>query len=138
MRNERYILLPKWIRFFSWIFLLFFLSPLGFLTVLFHKPMTFTLFGFYYRGSPFDAPAIVIQLLLLFFASSAYALLWGRWVGVRLGLICGYLGLAICIAAMVITYLHHDLRIQIEPIIQIPFIVALTRIRHDWESQDQI
>lgn len=135
-RHPRYLILPKWIRFFSWLFLVMaaFIIPVLLITVATDIPSTFTLFGFEYRGTALHPTPLLISGCLVFFGYTGYALLWGRPNGIRLGLIAGYLGIAIAVAAFVVGARKGIFMIPLEPFLQVPFIVALSRRRNRWEQ----
>ena len=72
-------LLPKWVRFFAWIFLVMGSAMPTLLVsgIFYPNPMQFSLFGWEHSGSPYDLYSL---LVVAYFAASgvaAFGMLWG-------------------------------------------------------------
>jgi len=133
--RNRQALLPLWIRVFCWGFLCagacvpLILLFGGFASV----PVHLALFGWSHDGSPYDAPALILLAYLAASGAAAYGLLWGRSWGWDAGIVVGVIGLVAALAAL----LHArqpdgSLYVPLEPVLQIPFLYVLWRIRHGW------
>jgi len=133
--QKRKSLLPKWIKFFGWLFIIIsVLIPINIiLTPFLDLEMSYEIFGLVYVGSGFDLMALVIQLLIIFTGFSAYSLLFGKEWGVNICLINGYLGLVLCITSMILSGFT---MFRLEPIIQIPYLIKLHKIKKDWDFSD--
>ncbi|MFV1922243.1 MAG: hypothetical protein ACMZ63_06545 [Methylotenera sp.] len=133
--QKRKSLLPKWIKFFGWLFIIIsVLIPINIiLTPFLDLEMSYEIFGLIYVGSGFDLMALVIQLLIIFTGFSAYSLLFGKDWGVNICLINGYLGLVLCITSMILSGFT---MFRLEPIIQIPYLIKLHKIKKDWDISD--
>ena len=86
--NERKKLLPKWIRFFCWIFIIFWGHLLFFIVGLFVGDMHYNLFGVSYYGPALRPLPIVMMLVLMIHGVAAYGLLWGKRRAVDIGILC--------------------------------------------------
>jgi hypothetical protein len=131
IHTMRRLLLPVWIRFFSWLFMLCWLVPAVVLAFAFVAPegVTVGVFGLSHTGHPLAPPALAIEAILLFMGITAYGLLWGRAWGLHVGLIAGVLGLVLSVSMMVASGFA---TIRLEPLLQVPFIVTLLRLRKAW------
>lgn len=128
---NRRLLLPTWIRFFSWLFLLLLAVPVVVLVGVFVMPDSFEagVFGLSYVGSPLAPPALAIEAFLFFMGVAAYGLIRGRSWGLHAGLMAGVVGLGVAVFTMVASGFT---TIQFEPLLQVPFIIALWRRRKAW------
>jgi hypothetical protein len=136
-------LLPKWVRFFCWIFLVAgVLTPVLPMVGLFSSMQArFSLFGWEHFGSPLDLYSLLITAYLVLSGMAAFGLLWGKRWGWAAGMTVGILGLTLALGYMVV---HSPLveskggygfRFRLEPFFQIPFIVVLWRRRSSWLSR---
>src|SRR3989454_3785060 len=93
--RSRRALLPGWMKFFSWLFLLVSAGvPVAVLTsIVTNAPISFTLFGLRYVGM-FNAQAALLAIAIGGCGSTAYGLLWGRSWGLFAGALTGWGGLA--------------------------------------------
>jgi hypothetical protein len=133
---HRRALLPRWIRFFSWLFLILPVGiPITFaIATLRGAPFTFGLFGLTYTGSILGPQPLAMMGLIMASSAAAYGLLWGRDWGVTAGLAIGVVGL---IAALGSIFAYSGSRFPFELLFQIPFILKLWDIRGDWASKPQ-
>jgi TPR repeat protein len=135
-------LLPKWVRFFAWLFLVIGSAMPALLVsgIIYPSPMQFSLFGWEHSGSPYDAYSL---LVVAYFAASgvaAFGMLWGRRWGWAAAFIVGSIGLLLSLGSMFIRPLMQEddgaytVYIRLEPLLQIPFLYVLWRIRQSWLS----
>lgn len=132
--KNRKELLPAWIRFFSWIFLIFLISPLTFVFFLFLGHIDISLFGYNYSGPAWHPAPIIAMAIMTFNGIAAYGLLWGRRWGVKAGLICGIVGGLTSISSVFMALLMLSGRFDVTFIVQIFFVRALFRVKEKWEG----
>jgi hypothetical protein len=136
-------LLPQWVRFFCWIFLVAgVLTPIVPIIGLFSAMQArFSLFGWAHYGSPLDLYSLLIAAYFVLSGIAAFGLLWGKRWGWAAGMTVGILGLAFALGYMVAhspvvaNQGGYGLRFRLEPFFQIPFIVVLWRRRLSWFSK---
>ncbi|HEX8725126.1 MAG TPA: hypothetical protein VF737_07065 [Gemmatimonadaceae bacterium] len=126
-------LLPIWIKAFSWIFLIGGGAAPAVVLVglLGGRPVFFELFGFAYRGNVLDPEALLLALLVTGSGLTAYGLLWGRSWGQFAAVMTGWFGLALCIASV---FVSPGVRIPLEPLLLIPFLVTMHRLKTAWKE----
>jgi hypothetical protein len=98
--NERRKLLPKWIRFFCWIFIIFLGAPIILVVGLFVGDMNYNLFGVSYYGPALSALPIVMMLVLMIHGGAAYGLISGKRWAVDIGILCALTGAMFSLAGM--------------------------------------
>jgi len=130
--KERKQLLPRWIRFFGWIFLFFLASPIAFIVGIFVGDMHYRLFGVSYYGPILHPLPIAIVILMTLHGIAAYGLLWGRRWGVDVGIACGLIGAVGSVLSMVIAFAQGGFRFEFSLIAQSIFLMALVDIRKEW------
>src|ERR1043166_8670004 len=115
-RNSRYLLLPVWVRVFSWVFLVLglFALPLVVFSASGDIAAHFSLFGFEYEGSMRHLAPLAMAGCLIFLGYVAFALLWGKKNGRTVGLAAGYLGVALVLIATVVGFLNGRLILRLE------------------------
>lgn len=131
---KRKEILPKWIRFFAWIFLIFALVPLLFLVGLFVEGnYSLTVFGLNYEGTNTRHPAAFYIAGVLSMASAvSYGILWGKNWAITLGITYSYISLATIIYVVVASVSRGSIYIPLEPILMIPFLVILMKKKKEW------
>jgi hypothetical protein len=135
-RSPRYLLLPTWIKVFAWIFLgvgacCTVVECVG---AIFNASGNFMLHGLEYSGPMRQVWPFAISLVFAFYGCTAYLLLWGKKEGRKAGLAAGYLGMALCLLGVVIAVSRGRFYIPLEPILQVPFVVTLHRLKGRWEE----
>lgn len=136
-------LLPKWIRFFTWLFLIAgAVTPLLLVIGIFYrKPMQFGLFGWEHYGSPYDLYSLLVMAYFVCSGFAAFGLLWGKRWGWAAGMTVGLVGLALALGSMfahtpvVASQDEYGINFRLEPFFQIPFIFILWRRRLSWLSE---
>ena len=122
---------------FSWIFL--FIGAPGCITTLFGLIFNFTfpvfIFGLRSVGPLRTPVTFVIGATFALLAYASFALLWGRKDGRQAGLAAGYLGLVICALVSFATFASGGFYIPLEPVLQIPFIWKLHKLKGRWEEE---
>lgn len=122
---------PKWIKVFGWIFIVMgALAPFFYFTSLvFGFSASYMIFGLAYEGPAFALMPLLISTIILINGICAYGLLFGKDWGLSTCLLFGYLGLFITIATM---FSGSGLVIRLEPIIQVPYLIKLHKIKAHW------
>lgn len=137
MTDYRKKLIPKWIKFFGWLFLIMgaavFIVPIFW--VFNKESMHFMLFGLEHYGSPFEPTALLISALLLFNSIAAYGLLFAKDWGVKVCMAAGWVVLGICVLTMAYgLFALNELYIRLELIVLIPYLLKLREIAPRWMS----
>lgn len=144
MIDYRKKLIPKWIKFFGWLFLI--MGAAVFIVPIFwtfsQQPMHFMLFGLEHYGSPFAPTALLISTLFLLNSVAAYGLLFAKDWGIKVCLAAGWVTLGICLSTMAYGLIAlNGLSIRLELVALIPYLVKLRKIAPRWmsvaESTDQ-
>jgi len=138
----RKALLPKWVRFFAWLFLVMGSAMPALLVsgIFYPSPMQFSLFGWEHSGSPYDTYSLLVVAYFAASGAAAFGMLWGRRWGWAAGFIVGFIGLLLSLGSMFIRPLMledkdtYTVYIRLEPLFQIPFLYVLWRIRQSWSS----
>lgn len=130
--NERKQLLPRWVRFFSWIFLLFLASPIVLIVGIFVRDMHYNFYGIPYHGPILHPLPIAIVILMTLHGIAAYGLLWGRRWGVDVGIACGVIDAAGAVAGMVIAFVRRASHYESSLIVLVIFLMTLFDIRKEW------
>lgn len=136
-RNPRYLLLPVWVRVFSWIFLV--LGTFNLLALIqsafVDYPTKISLFGFDYEGSNRHLKPIALHACLIFFGYAGFTLLWGKKEGIVIGLAAGYIGIALVIISTILALSNGEKNLHLELLLQIPFVIALHRRQSSWNDE---
>ena len=130
-------LLPKWVRFFSWPFLLFLTSPIILIVGMFIGDMRYSLFGISYYGSSLHLLPVFIILIMTFHGIAAYGLLWSKRWGVNVGIACGLIGAILSVIGMMVAFLHGQVHFEFSIIAQVLFLIALFNVREKWLLPDE-
>lgn len=134
--SRRKQLVPLWIKVFGWFFIVMgIVAPLGFIfSLLTGQPSNFSLLGLQNTGSEPSLMAVAIVTLFVTFAISAYGLLFGRDWGIKAALVMGYIGLAISVFVIGSVFATGVYTFRLEPLIQVPYLIKLHKIRTKWFS----
>lgn len=125
-------LIPLWIKIFGWLFLVFGAAApvLYLISAILNFEATYEIFGLSYTGSAYTAMPMLISLIILVNGLCAYGLLFQKNWGLMSCLVMGYIGFFITLISMFI-YLP-DLTIRLEPLLQVPYLVKLHKIKPQW------
>jgi hypothetical protein len=125
-------LMPWWMRFFSWVFMLMgVLAVPGFISLFFAPNFESSLFDLD-QSVPYGK---FISALL--FIISGFTGLW-LWLekkeAVTIAIICGFINLIACFISMILLIINGDGNLRLELFIDIFFIIRLFQMKHDWEN----
>ncbi|KAA0889128.1 hypothetical protein [Oryzomonas rubra] len=129
---ERKKLLPKWIRFFCWIFIIFLGAPIILFVGLFVGNMRYNLYGVAYYGPVLSPLPIAMTIVLMVHGITAYGLLWGRRWALDMGILCGVIGTMFALAGMAIAHTRGQMHFEFSIIGQVPFLLTLFNVRRKW------
>jgi hypothetical protein len=133
----RKALVPKWIRVFGWVFIVFgcYILLLGIYCAVSGIEGEFFLYGIEATGSVFTVHAMVVIGLYLAHGVCAYGLLFAKAWGVRACIVLAYLSICICIYTM---FTDEGLSLRLELAILCPYIVKLHRLMPVWYPNENI
>ncbi len=133
---KRKEILPKWIRFFSWIFLFFAFSPLLLIAGLFIPGnYSFDAFGLSYNGTYTLNPlAFYITGIQTLASIVSYGILWGKNWAITLGIGYSFIALATAIYVILSSFNSVTTYIPLEPVFLIPFLVILVKKKQQWSD----
>ena len=132
-KMKRKEILPAWIRFFSWFFLLMAITPVFYVAgLVWGFTYNITAFGLIAKETNSYSPlATYLVAILTFSAVVAYGILWGKSWAIRLGMVYGIIALVTSfysIASPDGAYLDLSL------LFLIPFVWVLWIKRIAWEQ----
>jgi hypothetical protein len=129
--EQRKKLLPKWIKFFGWLFIIMgALVPFLYIaSAIFGFSASYSMFGLSYEGGALSLMPLLISIVIFINGLCAFGLLFSKDWGLTACLVYGYIGLFITIFTMLIS---PELVIHFEPLIQIPYLIKLHKLRSEW------
>ncbi len=132
-KQYRKNLVPKWIKFFGWLFIVVgSLVPfVGIFSAISGIEGEFSFYGLQEKGSVLAFVPLLIIALFVAHAICAYGLLFGKSWGVISCLTLAYISTAICIFTM---FSVGSGSIRLELLLLIPYIIKLHKIRKIWTS----
>ncbi|WP_369434496.1 hypothetical protein [Psychromonas sp. MME1] len=136
---QRKSLLPWWVKCVGWLFVVMgaLSIPLALFTLLPGSEVNIETFGIVYQGNGISIELILIVLINLFLGVTALGLLRGKTWGLNACIANGFVGIAICLIVMFLSISNDLLKIRLEPIFQVIFLVKLYRIKPDWFSVNE-
>ena len=138
IKTARRQALPKWINFFSWIFLVAgIMVPFTIIAAIADKPISLGFMGIH-ATSVFTVFGAIITGMFALSATVAYGLLWGKDWAVNLGFIVATLQIIIGVFSnyLVATTPSNDHSYRVEWIFSIAFIFGLLKIKDKWKAID--
>ncbi|MBD0830615.1 hypothetical protein [Aestuariibaculum sediminum] len=137
LTKKRRNLLPWWIKFFSWFFMIFGVFTLICLCIgIFGGSAELSFYGFE-TYQPISALGLLIVSLALYKAFVGYSLWFEKDNAVMLGKMDAILGIILCTVGMVIIPFFQEgfnLNIRAEIAFLIPFLIRLRKIESRWKS----
>lgn len=134
MLSSKRKLLPWWIKFFCWIFMITgFLSILIILLTIVGIKPELALYGFDAQQGSFIM--LLIYFTFLFNGLVAYMLWTGKKLAIRIGLINAIWGILLCLISMILSYYNSDFKIRLELVLLILFFIKIKKIKSQWENK---
>jgi len=135
---DRKKLIPIWIKVFSWIFLVFgLLSPVALIIGILGFEFQLSLYGFQ-TIYPLSIPGLIVIVLFALKGIVAFGLLTQKNWAVKLAIIDGIVGIALCIFTMVYVaydyYLAQNFTFRLELIALIPYLLKMRKVKPNWEN----
>lgn len=133
--QARKALIPLWIKIFGWLFIVMgALVPFLFIgSLIFGFSASYTMFGLEYEGNAKALMPLVISTVILINGLCAYGLLFGKDWGLTACIVFGYIGLLLTLGTMLFEMIFNgSMMIRLEPIIQIPYLVKLHKLKAHW------
>lgn len=138
VKINRRQLLPWWMKFFCWFFMIFGVAAIGCLLLgLFGIPENLSLYGFE-SNQQFSLTGIIILVVAIFKGITAFSLWFEKNYAIILGTIDAITGIILCVVFMTvlplaITNFHATIRLEL--ILLIPYIIKLKKIQPEWHQQ---
>lgn len=133
--HARKALIPLWIKLFGWLFIVMG-AGVPFLYVgslLFGFTASYGMFGLEYTGNAMAWMPLLIAILIFINGLCAYGLLFGKDWGLTACISFGFIGLALTLGTMLFdAYVHARWMIRLEPILQIPYLIKIQRLKSLW------
>lgn len=140
--ERRRNLLPKWIKVFIWIFMIFGgMSVLVLFLGLIVDKMYMSFLGLETNYS-FSLIGVIISALYLFKGTVAFGLWTEKDWAVNLALVDAYVSIAVCMSTMLILPMFFedygwDYTLRLELVAIIPYLLKMKNIQHDWSMRSQ-
>ena len=133
--ERRRKLLPGWIKFFIWIFMIFGVMAIVCLSLgILGFNMDLSLYGLE-SYHPLSITGLIIIFLGIFKGTTAFSLWTEKDWAIKIAIVDAVIGIAICIFTMVTneseTYLFN---FRLELIVFIPYLIQLFKIRQPWDK----
>ncbi|MEO6837047.1 MAG: hypothetical protein ABI261_02785 [Ginsengibacter sp.] len=138
VKINRRALLPWWMKFFCWFFMIFGVAAIGCLLLgLFGIPENLALYGFE-SNQQFSLTGIIILVVAIFKGITAFSLWFEKDYAIILGTIDAITGIILCVVFMTVLPLaiaNFHATIRLELILLIPYIIKLQKIQPEWHQQ---
>lgn len=130
-------LLPWWIKFFSFLFIILGgFAVINMIMLLFGKGEYATIYGLeYVIPEPFGTP--VILLLIIVNGLTGYLLLFEEDHAIIMGQICGVAGIVACLIATAATIKAGHMVFRFEILLFIPFLAKLSTLKEVWKYESR-
>lgn len=125
-------LLPSWIKFFMWIFLVFgVINVFGLLLNFIGISIELGLYGIEtYSG--FGYLSLLVQALFLLKGAVAFGMWKEKDWAIKLAMIDGIIGVVVCLTSIILVAIEGSLTFRIEIIVLIPYIMKMYLIKDHW------
>jgi hypothetical protein len=130
-------LLPKWIKFFTWLFMIFgAITPVALIAGLLGANFSLAFFGFE-TTEPLSLVGLGLTFLFAFKGFVAYSLWMEKDWAIQIAEIDAYLSIAICVLSMIFfpfsyTENTYSFNLRIELFLIIPYLLKLRKLKSDW------
>ena len=130
MRKE---ILPKWIRLFSWFYLIY--VPILLLSdLIIENDYGYRAFGLVSNGSEFNLTVLLILSVLTLAVIVSYGILWGKSWAIKVGIIYSLIALIMSFSSIYLNIVSGVTQYSLEPLLLLPFLIILIKKRKNWES----
>ncbi len=135
IRQYRQSLLPFWIKFIGWCFIVFGIltAVASFASLLQGGDIHIAVFGFFYDGSPYAFVPISLVVLVCLNGVCAYSLLFSKNWAIDASLYVAYITLIVTVIGKLnfeINYLHFEF------LLILPYLYTLHKIKRSWVRPD--
>ena len=135
--KRRRALIPWWIKFFCWMFMLFGILSfvcliMGFTNI---KP-DLSFYGFE-TNEPFSLIGLLIISVALFKGFAAFSIWFEKDIAIKIGKVDAAIGIVICSISMLVLPFFQDgfnITFRLELALLIPFFIKLNKIEKEWEA----
>jgi len=138
VKPNRRQLLPWWMKFFCWLFMILGVAAIGCLLAgLFGIPESLALYGFE-TNQPFSLTGVIILIIAIFKGITAFSLWFEKDHAIILGTIDAITGIVLCVIFMVVlpyTIENFHATIRLELILLIPYLIKLKKIQPEWYQE---
>lgn len=130
-------LLPWWMKFFCWLFMIFGVAAIVFLFLgLFGISENLYLYGFD-TNKPLSVTGLIIIIVGAFKGLAAFSLWFEKDYAIILGTIDAIIGIIMCVIFMTvlpffIQNFHHTIRLEL--LLLIPYLIKLNSIQPEWKA----
>ena len=133
-------LLPWWIKFFCWLFMILGAGAvLGLIYGIFKNELHLSIYGFE-SEKPFSLMGIFIFIILTFKGLSAYLLWFEKDKAINIAKIDAIFGIVLCIISMVLMPLvmeNSRFTFRLEILLLIPYLLKLNGIEYAWDNLEE-
>ena len=139
VKVSRRKLLPWWMKFFCWFFMIFGVAAIGCLLLgLFGIPENLSLYGFQ-SNQQFSLTGIIILFVAIFKGITAFFLWFEKDYAITLGVVDAIIGMVMCLIFMTvlpfaIENFHATLRLEF--VLLIPYLIKLKKIQPEWQRSN--
>ncbi|HET7117069.1 MAG TPA: hypothetical protein VFI29_11290 [Hanamia sp.] len=137
IKINRRQLLPWWMKFFCWLFMIFGVAAAGCLLLgLFGIPENLALYGLE-SNQALSATGITIILVAIFKGIAAFSLWFEKDYAIILGTIDAIVGIIMCVIFMTVLPLaiqNFHATIRLELVLLIPYLIKLRNIQAKWNQ----
>lgn len=131
-------LLPWWIKFFCWVFMIFgVVTPIALMAAFTGTSFNISLYGLN-TSNPMSIIGILATALFGFKGIAAFGLWTEKDWAITLGKIDAVVGIAVCVVVMLLLPIFSksgfNLNFRLELILLIPFLIRLQKIEIQWND----
>jgi len=138
--ERRRKLLPRWIKVFLWIFMVFgVISPIGLVFGLFEINFQLALYGIE-TINPLSITGLTIILLFAIKGAVSYGLWTEKDWAISLAIMDSIIGIIACLLVMFVLpfFIEHNgftFSLRLELLVLIPYFLKMKKIKTEWETR---
>lgn len=131
---RRRALLPWWMKFFCWFFMIIgAIAPVALLVGALHITFNLEIFGIK-TTNPLSIKGVIDIAIMLFTGVVAFGLWTEKDWAINLAKVNTIINITVCIVVMLYFMLSGNFNIRLELILLFLFIYKLNKIQYDWEN----